>query len=322
MPASGIIHEAVAEGKQGSAISVTVTVKDELEFEKLILAYRPEGATDFLGREMKEEADGPLQRRDPRQRDVRRHGRVLHRGRGRRTASPVAARGSVDNPMVIHLLGVGVSGRTRTKRTRTTDDDDDEPDYKYFVGLMGGTGFGWATGEGRHQRRRRRSNPAWRMSRLLQIAPEFGYWWNSSLMLSAQIRYQYITGTTDIYIPDGDDFRVCHTANYALAVFAKATWFYGEDKFHPFFSLAAGGGRIRHVVDFGLADRPCGPAGRTATTSCIDTIGAGPVLLGPGGGLMYDITDTASLVLQVNSVLGFPTFTFHLDRNLGVAVNF
>ena len=71
-------------------------------------------------------------------------------------------------------------------------------------------------------------------------------------MLSLQVRYEYITGTTDIYETTQTECpnKVCHTANYAFAAFAKATWKYGEKKFHPFFSLAAGGGRIRHKVRY------------------------------------------------------------------------
>ena len=142
-------------------------------------------------------------------------------------------------------------------------------------------------------------------------------------MLSLQIRYEYITGTTDIHettamqCPNG----VCKTANYALAVFAKATWKFGSDtKFHPFFSLAAGGGRIRHVVSFqNTLPKQCGP---NHDQTCIDTIGAGPVLFGPGGGIMYDIHERASVVLQVNSVLAVPDFTAHIDGNLGIAVAF
>ena len=88
------------------------------------------------------------------------------------------------------------------------------------------------------------------------MSPEFGYWMDSSLMLSLQIRYQYITGTTDIHA----DNKVYHTANYALAAFAKATWKFGgsESKFHPFFSLSAGAGRIRHVVSFTQILTNCG----------------------------------------------------------------
>jgi hypothetical protein len=115
---------------------------------------------------------------------------------------------------------------------------------------------------------------------------------------------------------------VCHTANYAFAAFAKATWRFGENtKFHPFFSLAAGGGRIRHVVSFrrNPAAQMCGP---NHNETCVDTIGAGPVLLGPGGGLMYDIGDRLAAVVQVNSVLAFPEFTVHVDGNIGVAFAF
>jgi hypothetical protein len=139
-------------------------------------------------------------------------------------------------------------------------------------------------------------------------------------MLSAQIRYQYVAGTTDIHVAEGSGERVYHAANYALAGFAKATWLYGDGAFHPFFSLAAGLGRIRHVVSFQSQLAPtCGPSRNEV---CKDTIGAGPVLLGPGAGVMYDLGDRASLVVQLNSVLGFPTFTAHVDANLGVAVNF
>src|SRR5213078_2050042 len=46
---SGLTHEAVTEAKQGSAISITVGVSPDLKFDKLILAYRPEGASEFLG---------------------------------------------------------------------------------------------------------------------------------------------------------------------------------------------------------------------------------------------------------------------------------
>jgi hypothetical protein len=103
-------------------------------------------------------------------------------------------------------------------------------------------------------------------------------------------------------------------------MFAKATWKFGEgSKFHPLFSLAAGGGRIRHVVSFSKQPPRCGAMGDQV---CIDTIGAGPVLFGPGGGLMYDLTDSISAVAQVNTVLAVPDFTFHLDANLGLAIGF
>src|SRR4029079_12896359 len=132
--ANGLVHEAVSEGKQGSAISVTVGASDKLEFEKMILAYRPEGATELLGREMKEVADGRYGAEIPT--SATSGGSVAYYIEAEDAdGAPVAARGSVDNPLTIRLLGVGVS--------RKEDDDNDEdeeegegPDHRYFVAML------------------------------------------------------------------------------------------------------------------------------------------------------------------------------------------
>ena len=183
---------------------------------------------------------------------------------------------------------------------------------------MVGAGFGWATGEGDTNADVAISPARLAPAGVGHFGPEVGYWVTSSLMLSGQLRYEYITGTTDIYATH--PMHTYHTANYALALFAKATWKYGDGKLHPFFSLAAGGGRIRHVVSYRRENLTnCGP---NHNETCVDTIGAGPVLLGPGAGFMYDVSDRAALVVQVNSVLGVPTFTVNIDANVGVAFRF
>jgi hypothetical protein len=283
----------------------------------MILAYRPEGASEFLGREMKEVSDGRYGAEIPT--SATNGGAVAYYIEAEdANGAPIAARGSVDNPIVIKLLGVGI-----TRRGGGGDDDEEEeedeegPEHRYYAAMMIGSGIGWATGTGDTNADVVIDPAGMAPSGLAQVAPEVGYWLTSSLMLSMQIRYQYITGTTDIYAPN----KTYHTANYALAVFGKATWKYGENtKFHPFFSLAAGAGRIRHVVSF--KRQMLMNCGMAHNETCIDTIGAGPVLLGPGGGLMYDITDTISAVVQVNSVLAFPDFSAHIDGNLGVAFGF
>ena len=318
VPANGLIHEPVSEGKQGSAISVTVGVADSLEFEKIILAYRPEGATEFLGREMKEVSDGHYGAEIPT--SATSGGAVAYYIEAEdANGAPVAARGSVDNPLTIRLLGVGIS------RKEDSDEDEDEeeegaPDHRYFVAMLAGMGGGYATGNGDTNADVPINPAGLALAGVGQIAPEAGYWLNSSLMLSLQLRYEYITGTTDVVLPG----KTYHTANYAFAAFAKATWRFGENtKLHPYFSLAAGGGRIRHVVSYKHQSLVCGtnPGNPPTPVYCVDTIGAGPVLLGPGG-LMYDISDRLAAVLQVNSVLAFPEFTVHVDANIGVAYGF
>jgi hypothetical protein len=310
---SGLTHEAVTESRQGASISITVKASSDLQFDKLVLAYRPDGATEFLGREMKQESEGTFEAEIP---DTATGGSVVayyveaQDGDG----GLVATKGTAENPLVVHLAGVGAR-RHDADEGGDDEDEDDEPETRFYVGLMAGTGFGWATGDGDTNADTAIDPPGVAMAGVGHISPEVGYWLNNSLMLSAQLRYQYITGTTDIHTAD----RIYHTANYAFAAFVRATWRFGEDKFHPFFSLALGGGRIRHVVSFRQLEPTCGA---NHDQKCIDTIGAGPVLLGPGAGFMYDITDTAALVVQANSVVGFPTFTVNLDANVGVALAF
>jgi len=184
---------------------------------------------------------------------------------------------------------------------------------------MLGSGFGWATGTGDTNHDVSVGAPGIAPATLLHIAPEFGYWLTSSLMLSVQLRYQIITGTVDPYF-NGMDYK---TAKYAFAAFAKATWKLGDDEgdWHPFFSLMGGGGYIRHVVTLHPMRAPtaCGPMMNQA---CVDTIQGGPILVGPGGGIFYDLTDSLSLVGQANAVLGIWDFTFNLDINVGISYGF
>jgi hypothetical protein len=134
-------------------------------------------------------------------------------------------------------------------------------------------------------------------------------------MLSLQIRYQFITGPTEI--KDAMN-KIYHPANFALAVFAKATWMLSHGSFHPLLSLALGGGQIRHVVKHPTM-RTCG---QNMTTDCIDTIAGGPVLAGAGAGVMYTLTPHVALLAVANLQIGAPNFTVNLDGNLGAAYLF
>jgi hypothetical protein len=311
VPSTGLVHDPVTDGKKGSAISITVGVTADLKFDKMVLAYRPEGATEFLGREMKEVAEGRYGAEIPTTATLG-ASVAYYVEADDADGNAVAARGSVDNPLIINLGGAHAAAH---KAEEEEEEEDDGPDHQYFAALMGGIGFGWATGNGDTNHDVMINPAGLAPASVFQIAPEFGYWWSSSLMVSLQLRYQHISGTTDVFV-NGKDY---HTANYAFAAFAKATWKFGEDKLHPFFSLAVGGGQIRHVVTLKQLKNTCGQAMNEA---CVDTIAAGPILLGPGGGVFYDLTDNLSLVGEADSVIGFPNFTFNVDLNIGVAYGF
>jgi hypothetical protein len=314
-PASGLVHEPVTEGKKGSAISITVGVAPDLKFDEIVLAYRPEGATEFLGREMTEVSEGHYGAEIPNTATL--GASVAYYVEADDTeGNAVGARGSEESPLVIDLGGGHASARHKSEEEEG-EEEDEGPDHQYFAAFMFGSGFGWATGVG-DTNHDVMINPAGiAPASLFQIAPEFGYWWSSSLMVSLQLRYQHVTGTTDVIVGT----KTYHTANYAFAAMGKATWKFGQEdsSLHPFFSLALGGGQIRHVVTFSKLPKTCGAKMNEA---CVDTIAGGPILAGPGGGLFYDLTDDLSLVVEADSVIALPNFTFNIDINVGVSYGF
>lgn len=209
------------------------------------------------------------------------------------------------------------SGRDSTDEGDEDDDDDDGDDRqrrqgRFFLGLMVGSGVGWAGGSGDLRSNTPVESPGFALTPIGHLAPEVGYWVRPTVRISIEGRFQRIAGSTDIM----EGGRTYRAANHAEAGFAKVTWLLGRGgKLHPFVSAAIGGGQIRHVVTFN-AFRNCGPAG---TSTCVDTVSAGPLLAGAGAGLMLDIGKRLALVLAINTQVGAPRFTFNVDGNLGLA---
>jgi hypothetical protein len=323
VPSAGLVHEAVTVGKRGSAISISVGVQSDLRFDKLVLAYRPEGASEFLGREMKQVSESTYAAEIP---TTATAGVTVayYVEAEDKDGAPLAARGSADNPMVISLGGAAhpVAVVSKTEEEEGDEEEEGSLKSKVFLGLLIGSGAGWATGTGDTNADVKINPPGFALAELGHFAPEIGYWLTSNFMLSLQGRFQTITGTTDVYSGSagapGMQGKVFHTANYAAAGFAKATYRFGSTgTWHPFVSGAVGYGRIRHVVTFNRLK-----CGQNNNETCVDTIGAGPVALGPGAGVTMDINEHFVLVGQLNSQLAFPDFTFNADLNLGVAMVF
>jgi hypothetical protein len=133
-------------------------------------------------------------------------------------------------------------------------------------------------------------------------------------MLSLQGRFQLVTGPTEVL----DNGKTYSPIPAALAVFAKASWFFGEGNLRPFISGALGGGQIRHVVTFGNL-RNCGA---TKNETCVDSVVAGPLLAAVGGGVSYKLAPAIALVASTNAQVAAPKFTLNLDLNAGVAFSF
>ncbi len=322
----GFTYHTVSEVKQGNAIKVTVNVDEDLKFHKIVLAYRPQGTSEFLGRAMDPVGPGSYSAEIP-----------DHATTGSSVAyyieaedddgQPVANRGTEERPLVIQLGGeshpseharASVAEKKSDSDDSTTlreeGDTDEEASHTWFVGLLVGSGVGYTSGTGETNANLPVPG-AFAATSLGHVAPEVGYWVRPDLLLSAQGRLQVVSGPTELVDPTG---RVYQPASWAFALFAKASLFFGSGDLRPFISGGLGGGQIRHVVTFG-AYTDCGA---TRNQTCVDSVVAGPALAEAGGGLLYKLTPTFGLEASSNMQVAAPKFTFNIDFNAGVAVSF
>jgi hypothetical protein len=317
---AGLDHEPITHARPGTAIPITVNVETGLKFEKIVLAYRPNGSTDYLGREMKQVDPGIYSAEIPNRATS---GTLVayYIEAQDKNGDPVAARGSAEKPLVI-MLGEPRVAKKPSKGSDDDadsddddDDDDDENGARFFIGLQIGSGAGYATGNGDNDHNTQYSSGGIAIAQAGHFAPEFGYWIRPDLMLSVQIRYQLVTGTTEFI---DANMHVHHAINYAFAAFAKATWALGHGRLKPVLSLALGGGQIRHVVKNAMYSN----CGADRQTDCVDTISGGPVLAGAGAGIMYSLTPRVALLAIANTQIGAPDFTVNIDANVGAAYQF
>ena len=192
---SGFSYHTVSEVKQGSSIVVTVTIEDSLKFRKLILAYREQGTSEFLGREMEPVGDGAYRAEIPA--SATSGSSVAYYMEAQDDAgNSVGSRGTETRPLVISFAATAKPSSARAEATvekktekRRRDEDDEEGGGKYFVGLLVGSGIGYTSGNGEVNADVPVSGTA-SGALLGHVAPEFGTWWHPNLLLSLQGRFQ------------------------------------------------------------------------------------------------------------------------------------
>jgi hypothetical protein len=306
-PVEGIKHQPVARSNRG----VSIAIRAGAEGAKSVTVYfRTDAADEFAEKELREDppGSGVWVGEIP---GSAAQGTALQyyiEATGADDAK-LGSKGSSEEPLTIALA----AGRKEPKPAP-------EPEGPtWLVGLGVGSGLGWTSGYGEVNVRDRIDPPGFAPSMLAHVAPEVGYFVNPTLMLSVQFRLQVVTGASTFY-PGGTQCGdgVCKPAWYALAGLARASYFLSEGDFRPYIVGMAGLGQIRHVSTFKSVEE----CGTSMKEPCVDTVAAGPVLVGGGGGFLYDLTPGFALTLGTNLLLGFTTFTFHVDINGGVALSF
>lgn len=327
----GIQHTPPSRARRGKPIPIVAVVgPDVTGYTKVMLEYRPEGAPEYLERPMKKSGNRYVAEIPASATDGNLITYYIEADTDDDDADSIATAGSEDRPYSVPLSAPSEGGGD------CDGDDCDEEGPRYFVGLMGGIGYGFTTGYGEINDHVKVS-PGFAPAAAAQVTAEAGYFVTPSFRLSLQFRYQLVSGTTplnlDKYLtpqyqqmyPDdinkcGPDHLCSTRTKSAIAVLARGTWLFGAGLFRPYFSLALGGGQIRHLVSFDKSLQPvCGVNGDQV---CKDTVLSGPVFAGPGAGVLLAILPNFGVLVDVTSLLGFPNFTYNFDLNGGVAARF
>jgi tetratricopeptide repeat protein len=315
-PEKALVHEPVHVGQTGQPVPIAVTPDKDLEASAVVLRYRATNASSFTDVSMKRGLTGALEAAIPASATAGEQVAYFIEAR-RNNGTVLVGRGTAADPIVVALAK---PAGTAAVATTTPSSRAAESDKRLFFAILGGTGFGWATGTGEAT-----GNPVvspgvdWTPTG--QLAPELGYFFTPQLMLGVQGRFQMVRGATPYHIDDavagecGGD-KVCEPYTGAFAGLLKATLFLSDPQnaFQPFLSLSAGAGTIRHVSKV-RSPATCG----SGSEACVDTVPGGPVLFGPGFGFQYRVADGVGIIAGIGALLGVPKFTAHADVNVGVA---
>lgn len=320
--ADAITHEPVTRAAQGKPIPINVTLDSSVKAKKVMLSFSADGSEDFGEREMKEASPGNWMAEIP-----------ASATEGAKVSyyievdgdddQVVAKKGSAAEPLIVALHGPGGAalgpGKKKTATPPPKAKESEGPSW--YLGLGVGSGFGWTTGTGEVYSKDVVKPAGFAAAQLGQVTPEIGYFLSPNLILSLQLRFQKVSGATSFYATDTTTCgtsMICSAPSLAISGFARAHFLFDFGELHPFVSAALGGGSIRHVTSF-----PSMPnCGSDMKTTCVDTLDAGPIFVGGGGGLLYNLSDAFALTAESNLVLGFTNFTLNIDINVGVAFEF
>lgn len=328
-----VVHEPIADATAGAALSLRAKVQGGARFEKLVLAYRPESASDFLARDMDCESDVEYVARIP---EVATRGASVSyyieaRGRG---GQALARNGSPDAPHIVALSAEGapVADLTASESADEGPRKDTVSSGKLWLSLGLGMGGGWAKGKPEVNPNYPDPNdPAGgsppktlpiefanvAQAKLLHFNPELGYFITPKLMLSVQGRLQLTTGASEVRYEGCRPNNVCQPASGAVAVVGKGTMLLEQrGSLQPYVSFSLGGGYIRYLVD--LSPFALEGCGNERGTSCFDTVAGGGVLFGPSLGAWLHLTGPVFLTGAVNMLVGLPATALNVDLNLGL----
>jgi tetratricopeptide (TPR) repeat protein len=325
-----INHPVVTEALRGKSIAIKAQVPPGLGAAKVMLAYRAEDGDEFLARDMVpvENAASWFQAQIP-----------VEATQGKEAAYYIEVQ-NADDQALVHS-GTPETPHRIVLAAETAQDEKDEKDEKaaapipepaksgkeepnspglWFLLAVGGGG-GYHSGTPEMNREDTSVPPkaihvsGFGAAKLLHLAPEMGFFYNDRLILSAQGRFQFVSGTEDVHVGQ----KTYQPAKMAFAGFVKATRIMGKPsaRLQPFLSAQAGAGQIRQSIK---TPASANLTGCGASPTCKDTILGGIVLAGVGTGFTYRLNESVRLYAALNLIAGLPDFLVEADLSVGLAM--
>ena len=327
--ALALIHEPVADAPAGGTLTLRAKVQGAGRFDKVVLAYRPETASDFLARDMDREGDEYVARiPEAATKGASVAYYIEARGRG---GQALARNGSPDSPHIVALAQEAAGGAAAEIEAGETSGQggakDDGSTGKFWLSLGLGVGGGYAKGHPEVNPNYPDPNNSKKTlpiefsnvaaAKLLHFNPELGYFVTPDLLLSIQGRIQLTTGASEVHFDTCTPNGVCQPASGAVAVLAKGTMLLSKrGPLQPYVSLSAGAGYIRYLVD--ISSFKLSGCGGDDGSNCFDTVAGGGFLFGPAVGGWLHMTGPVFLTGAISALVGLPNTAFNVDLNLGL----
>jgi hypothetical protein len=180
-----------------------------------------------------------------------------------------------------------------------------------FAGLALGSGYGWHPRAPLELRRDLDVQPGLNTGGDFHVLPEVGYQLSDDLALSLQVRVQIIQSR------GSGDPTAGKPARGAVAAIARAQWFFGDDNTRFVASGNVGAGDAFRLV---VPPRTDGDANTALPRH--DTIRGGPLVLGPGAGVIHHFTSAIAAGAEIRTLVGAPNFAVVFDVGAGLQVGF
>jgi hypothetical protein len=320
-------------------LTVRCALNPSLPVTSVYLMYRAPGKEDYNEVLMTKTPKGWLQAKIPKKAVTGKSIQFYFEGRNS-AGKPVVANGGAESPNIVLVVEEEAAGEAAKAEAGSEEENPLEEEEgphkqrlrlgrankelegldtrfgkrKFWIGLGVGAGYGYAKGNGfeavnaslpQDPFHSLEFTPGLAFAGLLHVEPEFGYMITPNMAVA-------LTGRLQWTAPPSKYAQFTYQA--AFAAFAKLIFYTKQSQLRFFGTVLAGGGNYRFVgypdagSDNGYADFK-------------DTIKAGPILAGAGGGLYYEISKAVSFVFEIDEILGFPAFGAVTDGVVSLQFN-